>query len=234
MANTTAIDSDMVFETMNKYAYFQPMIDSSPYTLRQLTNFVLSHHSISNVSFDECQEQVRHSILPKRMTSAYNMMFKIVSYIPSRSHLITFEKVANIKKLMMEHGLILKPGMPIILYKCVFDVIFEPSEFDEMVSTYYNAYGNRMINKERFCTNLKYLYFSAKNTFFMHQIDNYLNMYDLAGRIARSYKSYRMRTRLPVVANKARLKDEIEYRPLTGIKYFEALSFFENKEFMNS
>jgi hypothetical protein len=51
-------------------------------------------------------------------------------------------------------------------------------------------------------------------------------------KIIKAYRAYKLRTRLPVVANKARLKDMIEYRPLTGIKYVEAKEFFENKEWL--
>lgn len=49
-------------------------------------------------------------------------------------------------------------------------------------------------------------------------------------KIERVYLSHRLRTRLPVVANKARLKDPIEYRPPHGVKFIsEVKEFFENE-----
>lgn len=46
--------------------------------------------------------------------------------------------------------------------------------------------------------------------------------------IEQAYLSFKLRTRLPVVANKARLKDAIEWRPPHGIKFIsEVKDFFE-------
>jgi hypothetical protein len=84
----------------------------------------------------------------------------------------------------------------------------------------------------------------TKEDVYDHMQEQYLSPYDerlhrriyqyVAVRvIARAYRSYKLRFYLPIVANKARLKDEIEYRPLTGIKYFEAKAFFERKEWLD-
>jgi phosphate starvation-inducible membrane PsiE len=71
-------------------------------------------------------------------------------------------------------------------------------------------------------------YYSPMDERLRHLIYKYVSV----RVVERAYRCYKLRVLLPVVANKSRLKDEIEYRPLTGIKYFEALSFFENKEFL--
>jgi hypothetical protein len=78
------------------------------------------------------------------------------------------------------------------------------------------------VTNEEFKKNSEYLF----REMFVHKATNNLNV------IARSYRSYRLRVRLPVVANKARIMDMIRYRPGTGIKYFEAKNFFENKEWL--
>jgi hypothetical protein len=64
-------------------------------------------------------------------------------------------------------------------------------------------------------------------------IQTFIQNYMSVSIIERAYKSYKMRVLLPVVANKARMMDMITYRPGTGVEYFKAKDFFENKKWMD-
>jgi hypothetical protein len=116
------------------------------------------------------------------------------------------------------------------VYREYIDMIGMNVHFYDLVNEYYNKYY--ILKKpgalRAFIQSLEYRVLQVHPAF-----DHIIKKCESIDTIVRAYRSYRLRSRLPVVANKARLKDEIEYRPLTGIKYFEAKEFFEKKEWLD-
>lgn len=237
------LDCEKVFTSMNKFLFFKPILGNmSEFEKDLLANYVYEDFYKEKYAYyikyhTQFVQKVIENIFPVPMFSGYNMLTKILFYMQEKVFTkISFSDIIDIINVLKKNDINLYVGMPIILYKCVFDLLEISQEpFLTMVDAYYNAYypSKKNISKEDFRSDMLYYYMSPKNIYFQHCIDRYIDMYKNANKIVKAYKSYRMRIRLPVVANKARLKDEIEYRPLTGIKYFEAKSFFENKEWIS-
>lgn len=115
------------------------------------------------------------------------------------------------------------------MYQEYIDIKGMDTYFYDLVNEYYDRYYiiKRPNAKRAFIQAMEYRVLCVHPAF-----DHMIKKCESIDTIVRAYRSYRIRSRLPVVANKARLKDEIEYRPLTGIKYFEAKEFFERKEWL--
>jgi hypothetical protein len=123
-------------------------------------------------------------------------------------------------------------GTPIAhkVYKEYINITGMNVYFYDLINEYYNRYYilKKPGSLRAFTQAMEYRVLNVHPAF-----DHIIKKCESIDTIMRAYRSYRLRSRLPVVANKARLKDEIEYRPLTGIKYFEAKEFFERKEWLD-
>jgi hypothetical protein len=188
-------------------------------------------------SFDLVTEDENLLGSVERMIGAPNtdsILRQIQSYMNTVVESVTDEMIEDVLFLLREGSE--KMNMTHIQQNisCISQSLLRERQFQQpffrLVYTYIQTFFKRASDE-------------TKDDVYDHMQEQYLSPYDerlhrriyqyVAVRvIERAYRAYRLRVYLPVVANKARLKDEIEYRPLTGIKYFEAKEFFERKEWL--
>jgi hypothetical protein len=252
----SVISVEQVYVCMQEMYYFKPMLDMDDSTLDALTLSVFNTYynifflNICNKVFKEnkffvslnefcwihksricvgpLKERVKELAQQPYSLPGNDMLDSILSFQEN----ILYDSTLIHKLLHDSKHFIYDDETD--FYETLYDDYMERSHFDlefqTLVNTYYNTYYIlKKPNAQR-----AFLHAMEYSVFNIHpKFNHHVKECMAVQTIEKVYRSHVLKKRLPVVANKARLKDEIEYRPFTGIKYFEALSFFENKEWEN-
>jgi hypothetical protein len=234
------LDHEKVFYSMNKHLCFDVMLqDENIHVLAKCVyedfykdkyDYYLKYHT-------KFVEKVRENIYPKKMYSQFNILKNIVFYMHEQIlPKFTFFDFSIFFNVLKTDGIQINRDMPLVWYKCIFDLLESDILYKFMikVNMYYKAYYSfkDKVTRHKFCNFMQMNFCGPTSQYFQHQVNHYIDMYNARKKIARAYKAYRMRVRLPVVANKSRIMDMIRYRPGTGVEYFKAKDFFDNKRFL--
>jgi hypothetical protein len=228
------VSADMVFDTMNKYLKYETMY--RPLGNSHFDNFI-QNELVSRIFFeffiDMCEDPWAHSDvlqgkfrervveLSRTSTSpAYDACLSVLKFVETDLvPLLTPERVFPLLALSPRE----------IFRRTVATIT---PAFIILAETYYRTYYRYKsdYSKTQFVNFMIRNYLSDRHFAFINQLGKLKKQYKAGCTIARAYRAYRLRYRIPLVALKSITNDMIKYRPGTGIKFFEAKNFFEKQE----